>query len=511
MGGAIAQLLALDYPSKVDSLTLISTTAGAGDADLPSSSPELTAYFDLAPDPDVRSRRGGGIHRRGMPAYAATSVPFDDEAIRRVAAHAIARTSNVVSSQQNHALAAGGEPWRARLAEITVPTVILHGTEDPLFPFDHGAALAAEIPGAQLVPSTAWTRDSATSIWELAIPRSSHHLRTGPSGRSVGRPVAGRWRRDRLVRAVCIRGLGGAVDMPWDRTDPNQLLGSGRARGPAGRDDKRAWWRLRAGRRRRYVATLGSHHRLRLSGPPSRWPGTFVSPARLPAANLPSVAGRVAAGVRPGGGDLHRSGTPAEPAQGRHCRAGGPGGRWRHADRHPGGPPDLAEPSDGPPWPLHRSEIDRFESEGLRPVNVELVEAEWSHLGGHWRAEFTRPSRPEVQPDRDGIQPTLISNGTSCSCAVSEPCCPISEHLRPCGSGIDQRERARRRRPARRRSGRAPDPRPGRTSRRRSPRPWCAPRPGRRRRRQALGQPRHVVRRPARSRPARTGPRRRAP
>ena len=53
---------------------------------------------------------------------------------------------------------------------------------------------------------------------------------------------------------------------------------------------------------------------------------------------------------------------------------------------------DLAEPSDGPPWPLHRSEIDRFEAEGLRPVNVELVEAEWSHLGGHWRAEFTRPT-----------------------------------------------------------------------------------------------------------------------
>src|SRR6476469_5284345 len=53
MGGAIAQLLALGYPDSVDSLTLISTTAGPVDADLPSSSPELSAYFtNPRADPD---------------------------------------------------------------------------------------------------------------------------------------------------------------------------------------------------------------------------------------------------------------------------------------------------------------------------------------------------------------------------------------------------------------------------------------------------------------------------
>src|SRR6476469_6941255 len=45
MGGALAQLLTLTHPGIVDSLTLISTTAGAGDADLPSVSPELAAQF----------------------------------------------------------------------------------------------------------------------------------------------------------------------------------------------------------------------------------------------------------------------------------------------------------------------------------------------------------------------------------------------------------------------------------------------------------------------------------
>ncbi len=45
----------------------------------------------------------------------------------------------------------GGGPARAGVAAITAPTLVLHGTEDPLFPIGHGRAPAAEIPGARLV------------------------------------------------------------------------------------------------------------------------------------------------------------------------------------------------------------------------------------------------------------------------------------------------------------------------------------------------------------------------
>src|SRR3954471_2376831 len=51
---------------------------------------------------------------------------------------------------QNHARLEGGEPWRHRLREIGVPTLVIHGTADPLFPLGHGRALANEIPGARL-------------------------------------------------------------------------------------------------------------------------------------------------------------------------------------------------------------------------------------------------------------------------------------------------------------------------------------------------------------------------
>jgi pimeloyl-ACP methyl ester carboxylesterase len=53
---------------------------------------------------------------------------------------------------KNHWLLEGGGSLRLRLREIRAAALVLHGTEDPLFPLCHGEALAAEIPGARLLP-----------------------------------------------------------------------------------------------------------------------------------------------------------------------------------------------------------------------------------------------------------------------------------------------------------------------------------------------------------------------
>ena len=52
----------------------------------------------------------------------------------------------------NHALAGEGELARGRLDEIAAPTLVIHGTADPLFPYGHAEALAREIPRAELLP-----------------------------------------------------------------------------------------------------------------------------------------------------------------------------------------------------------------------------------------------------------------------------------------------------------------------------------------------------------------------
>jgi pimeloyl-ACP methyl ester carboxylesterase/SAM-dependent methyltransferase len=400
MGGAIAQLLALRYPNNVDSLTLISTTAGAGDSDLPGPSPELSARFkNSPPDPDWSDHAAVVEHIvDDCRHYAAASRPFDDNAIRAVATRAIARTNNVASSQTNHPLAAGGEPWRNRLGEITVPTVVLHGAEDPLFPFDHGAALAREIPGAQLVPLEQTGHELPGRVWDVALAAmiaisspdwSKRADRLAANAVAAGVPTA--W-FERLYASA----LRGQSAMPWDRSEPNQLLtqwSNGRQLSGAGKRAMVVGCGL--GADAEHVAALGFHTtaidvsdsaisiaRARHQNStvdyrsadalhlPDEWRRTFDLVVEIYTVQaLPlSVRNDIIAAVA----DLVADGGTLIVIQ---------------AARN-----DSAEPSDGPPWPLHRTEIDRFAAEGLLPVEIELVEAAWSHLGGHWRAEFHRPS-----------------------------------------------------------------------------------------------------------------------
>ncbi|MDN5856848.1 MAG: alpha/beta fold hydrolase, partial [Actinomycetia bacterium] len=79
------------------------------------------------------------------------TLPFDEERIRAIATRVVGRTTDITATMTNHWILDGGEPARAGVAAITAPTLVLHGTEDPLFEIGHGEALAAEIPGARLV------------------------------------------------------------------------------------------------------------------------------------------------------------------------------------------------------------------------------------------------------------------------------------------------------------------------------------------------------------------------
>ena len=54
--------------------------------------------------------------------------------------------------------------WRERLAEITIPTLVVHGRRDPFFPVGNGEAIAREIPGARLLV----LEDAATAIPDSA-------------------------------------------------------------------------------------------------------------------------------------------------------------------------------------------------------------------------------------------------------------------------------------------------------------------------------------------------------
>jgi pimeloyl-ACP methyl ester carboxylesterase len=61
------------------------------------------------------------------------------------------------------------------LGGLAVPTLVVHGTLDPLHPLEHGVALAAEIPGARLLRLPGVGHELPHRCWDTVIPALVHH------------------------------------------------------------------------------------------------------------------------------------------------------------------------------------------------------------------------------------------------------------------------------------------------------------------------------------------------
>jgi pimeloyl-ACP methyl ester carboxylesterase len=171
MGGALAQLLALDHPECVASLTLVATSPAGPDADLPPMSDEARAVFAAIAEPDWSDRAAVIEYlTEQWRATASRSRPFDAEGTRALCARVVDRTTNMESSMKNSYAAEGSDRWRERLGGLDVPTLVVHGTEDPLFPLGHGEALAREIPGAELLTLEGGGHELAPRDWDVVVP-----------------------------------------------------------------------------------------------------------------------------------------------------------------------------------------------------------------------------------------------------------------------------------------------------------------------------------------------------
>jgi pimeloyl-ACP methyl ester carboxylesterase len=147
----IAQRIAVCHPDRVASLTLISTSPGPG-PDLPPAAERVRRLFaEPPPAPDWTDRAAVvGYMVEGERAFAGAH-PVDEDRVREIAGRAFDRTRDMAASQTNHWIIDGGGPVRSGLGGIAAPTLVIHGTADPLFPLGHAEALAREIPGAELL------------------------------------------------------------------------------------------------------------------------------------------------------------------------------------------------------------------------------------------------------------------------------------------------------------------------------------------------------------------------
>ncbi|MFE5486340.1 alpha/beta fold hydrolase [Streptomyces sp. NPDC056527] len=150
-GGAFAQLLALDHADRVLSLVLISTSrAVAGDRELPPPTEEFTRFVSTA---QVDWSQASSVIEY-LVEYSRVLTGgrrlFDETAARDLVRRDVERARDF-AAVRNHDSIPQAEQSREPLSSIAVPTLVIHGTADPMFPFGHGEALAEEIPGARLL------------------------------------------------------------------------------------------------------------------------------------------------------------------------------------------------------------------------------------------------------------------------------------------------------------------------------------------------------------------------
>jgi pimeloyl-ACP methyl ester carboxylesterase len=169
LGGMIGQILALRYPDRIDSLTLIASSVFGTEAEkLPPMDQRILDYHTKSASIDWSNQEETVPYLAGGWKILSGTKPYEEKRMYKLAEREAARAKQL-PSRFNHVLLQGGGQYYDRLSEITIPTLIIHGTEDPALPYEHGLALAKAIAHANLIALDRTGHEVHSEDWEQII------------------------------------------------------------------------------------------------------------------------------------------------------------------------------------------------------------------------------------------------------------------------------------------------------------------------------------------------------
>jgi pimeloyl-ACP methyl ester carboxylesterase len=173
MGGMIVQRLAIDHPERLSSLT--SVMSRTGEPGFGESREDALAFL-MTPPP---SERAAYVERQVEARHVYGSKPewLDEDDIRRRAAAAYDRCFCPAGIGRQMA-AVGRDGSRAEeLAQLTMPTLVIHGSRDTLIDPSGGRRTAELIPGARYVEIEGMGHDYPRAVWEQWVAAWSEFAR----------------------------------------------------------------------------------------------------------------------------------------------------------------------------------------------------------------------------------------------------------------------------------------------------------------------------------------------
>ncbi|MCU1351670.1 MAG: Alpha/beta hydrolase [Acidimicrobiales bacterium] len=164
MGGMIAQALAIEHPERVLALTSIMSTTG--EHDVGQAEPAVLLKL-MTPRPPERA--AAIEHQVEISRTIGSPDHFDEDVARAKAAAAFDRSFDPMGTARQM-LAILSSPDRAKgLADLTIPTLVVHGRLDPLVGFSGGERTAELVPGAELLAIDDMAHDLPRAHWAQII------------------------------------------------------------------------------------------------------------------------------------------------------------------------------------------------------------------------------------------------------------------------------------------------------------------------------------------------------
>jgi pimeloyl-ACP methyl ester carboxylesterase len=173
MGGMIVQTLAIEHPHRLLSMTSVMSTTG--EPEFGQSAPEAFAQLTAPPATDREShvqRWIDGLRIWGSPEF------FDEDRLRADAERSFDRAFTPDGTTRQFLAIRASAPRAHLLREVTVPTLVMHGSADTLITPSGGERTAELIPGARFVLVDGMGHDYPPQLWRRWVDEVTGFIRS---------------------------------------------------------------------------------------------------------------------------------------------------------------------------------------------------------------------------------------------------------------------------------------------------------------------------------------------